>query len=49
MQRFSLPVLFTILSWHVVYGARLPEVDGSKLEGEIINSRNPRIIGGVSI
>ena len=48
MERFIALLLFILQCIYVTSGARLPDVRGSKLEEEIIKSRNPRVIGGVS-
>ena len=54
MHRFAFLILFCTLDCLlVVYGARLPEVQGSKGEEKVsksyIKSRNPRVVLGVSI
>ena len=48
MERFIALLLFILQCNYVTSGAGLPDVRGSKLEEEIIKSRNPRVIGGVS-
>ena len=43
-------LFFCIVQYlYVAYGARLPDVQGSKLEAESINSRNPKLLFGVSV
>ena len=48
MERFMVLFLFLFQCIYITSGASLPDVRGSKLEEEIIKSRNPRVIGGVS-
>ena len=49
MERLLLLILFILQCILMSSGARLPDVRGSKFEEEIIKSRNPRVIGGVSM
>ena len=48
MDRFSGLLLLMLQCIYITSGARLPDVRGSKFEEEIIKSRNPKVIGGVS-
>ena len=40
--------IFMLQCIYIASAARLPDVRGSKLEEDIIKSRNPKVIGGVS-
>ena len=48
MERFLSLLLLMLQCIYITSGARLPDVLGSKFEEEIIKSRNPKVIGGVS-
>ena len=49
MERLLLLILFILQCLLMSSCARLPDVRGSKFEEEVIKSRNPRVIGGVSM
>ena len=48
MDRVMVLFLIILQCIYIASAARLPDVRGSKLEEDIIKSRNPRVIGGVS-
>ena len=48
MERVMVLFIFMLQCIYIASAARLPDVRGSKLEEDIIKSRNPKVIGGVS-
>ena len=48
MERVMVLFIFMLQCIYIASAARLPDVLGSKLEEDVIKSRNPKVIGGVS-